>query len=147
MEFCNFTGQKIQWKWTSQHLFWCHSFLYAQCLLKHKNIRVWIYLEWKNNNSFSDSMVSYLFLTISSFNHKCASYYFRYSIKPTCLRKYKAYKMWKCMQKVDLKNFIFDLRWNKNLLLIVAEPMISIPVNEMQQVPNSILKINVYQAC
>ena len=30
--------------------------------------------------------------------------------------------MWKCMQKVDWKNFIFDLRWNKNLLLIVAEP-------------------------
>ena len=51
------------------------------------------------------------------------------------------------MQKVDLKNFIFDLRWNKNLLLIVVEPIISIPINEMQQVPNSILKINVYQAC
>ena len=29
------------------------------------------------------------------------------------------------MQKVDWKNFIFDLRWNKNLLLIVAEPYIN----------------------
>ena len=29
------------------------------------------------------------------------------------------------MQNVDWKNFIFDLRWNKNLLLIVAEPLIT----------------------
>ena len=32
--------------------------------------------------------------------------------------------MWKCMQKVNWKNYIFDLRWNKNLILIVAEPKV-----------------------
>ena len=31
------------------------------------------------------------------------------------------------MQKVDWKNFIFDLRWNKNLRLIVAEPLVNKP--------------------
>ena len=63
------------------------------------------------------------FLTTSSFNQEFASKYFRYSITPTGLRQYKVYKMWKRIQKVDWKNFIFDLRWNKNFLLIVAEPI------------------------
>ena len=92
------------------------------CLLKHKNIWVWIYLEGRKILILWLYGVFLFFLTISSFNHKCASKYFRFFITPTGLRQYIVYKMWKCMQTVNWKNLNFDLRWNKNLLLIVADP-------------------------
>ena len=43
--------------------------------------------------------------------------------------------MWKCMQKVDWKNFIFDLQWNKNLLLVVAEPIASKNISNVDATP------------
>ena len=39
------------------------------------------------------------------------------------------------MQKVDWKNFIFDLQWNKNLLLTVAEPIASKNISNVDVTP------------